>query len=109
MLILWLKNFKAVSRRLDGCSERYRDFAQGFVRVLLGFRVYLQAPKGSLLGLPYRILNINHKKGTTMEPMGSGQFSFAGFAVWVHCAFYRVMQVPCSRSIASGRRVLQND
>ena len=28
-----------------------------------------------------------------MEPMGSGQFSFAGFAVWVHCAFYRVMQV----------------
>ena len=30
-------------------------------------------PHGSiviLLGLPYRILNANHKKGTTMEPLG---------------------------------------
>ena len=27
-----------------------------------------------------------------MEPMG-GQFSFAGFAVWVYCTFERVMQV----------------
>ena len=24
----------------------------------------------SFLGLPYRILNINHRKGTTTEPMG---------------------------------------
>ena len=26
----------------------------------------------SFLGLPFRILNMNHKKGTTLEPMGRG-------------------------------------
>ena len=32
--------------------------------------VALKGPLKGLLGFPYRILNMSHKNGTTMEPMG---------------------------------------